>query len=87
MYVHHEKTNNMKFIFAEIEKQKFPVFEDVEINQFFVDKEGYLCQKEDARLFSVIAFPGGSPCCLACQNGVDDMPITRILPKVKQIEF
>jgi hypothetical protein len=77
----------MKFIFAEVEKPNSPIFGDVEINQFFVDKEGFLCQKEDARLFSVIAFPDGSPCCLACRNGVDDMPITRILPKVKRIEF
>jgi hypothetical protein len=77
----------MKFIFADEEKQKSPVFEDVEINQFFVDESGFFCQKVDDRSYIVIAAPDGSPWSLACKHSVAGTPITRILPKVKRIEF
>lgn len=75
----------MKFIFENPEK-KVPVFGDVQINQFFVDVGGCLCQKTDSFHYSMITNDQGVPYSL-CQNMEPNSIIQRILPKVKKIEF
>lgn len=77
----------MKFIYEKQTKDKQLSLRDVEINQFFVCKEGYLCQKMNyGGSFVTIADDEGNPSC-SNFNCDEDMPIKRLLPIVEKIEF
>lgn len=77
----------MKFIFKENPIVKQPTFRDVQVNQFFVDISGCLCQKEtDTSCFTMTNSEGELSCWYS--STVDpDMPISRILPEVLKIEY
>ena len=77
----------MKFIYAEKTKEKIPTFGDVKTNQFFVDCDGYLCQKTSGSSFSVVADPGGTPYSTHLTNIFSTREIERIIPLVQKIEF
>lgn len=76
----------MKFIYAE-KTEKTPTFGDVEINQFFVDHDGYFCQKTSDSSLVVIANPNGDPYSTWFRNIDLDREIKRIIPLVEKIEF
>lgn len=76
----------MKFIYAKKEKNKELTLRDVEENQFFVCKDGYLCQKIDSTDYVTIADEKGNPTCNTYAEP-EDAPIVRILPRVEKIEF
>lgn len=60
---------------------------DVKNNQFFVSREGYLCQKMDDMSYITITDKQGRPSCDYVE-GPDDMPIARLLShEVKKIEY
>ena len=77
----------MKFIYAEQAKEKKPTFGDVQINQFFVDYDGYLCQKTTISSFVVIAHHDGTPYSTWLNNVPSVREIERIIPFVEKIEF
>lgn len=76
----------IKFITQEQDENEKLIFDMVEDNQFFVDYDGYLCQKVHEKSFSVIADSHNRPFAshISCQI---NMPINRILPYVITIEF
>lgn len=76
----------MKFIYAE-KTEKTPTFGDVEVNQFFVDYDGYLCQKSNNSCLVVIAHPDGAPYSTWLRNIDCSRKIQRIIPIVAKIEF
>jgi hypothetical protein len=76
----------MKFIYEKQTKDKQLTLKDVENNQFFVCKNGYLCQKECSESYVVIADGEGNPSC-ECFDSDEDEQIQRILPRVEKIEF
>lgn len=76
----------MNFIY-ENEAVKTPTFGDVEHNQFFVDNNGYLCQKTGIRCFTIVAQNDGTPYSSWLENVRSDRTIQRIIPKVQKIEF
>jgi len=78
--------STIKFITEAVEK-KTPMFGDVELNQFFVNNEGCLCQKTAGDIYSLIALSGGSPYSDQYRDIPNTGPITRILPHVTKIEF
>lgn len=78
----------MKFIYVEQSKEKKPTFGEVQTNQFFVDHDGYLCQKTELHSFTVVAKPDGTP----YSNWIDrdvysSREILRIIPFVEKIVF
>ena len=77
----------IKFIVAEEKQEKQLTLADVEEDQFFVDGDDRLCQKVSEDMYNVIADDNGEP--VACETTCCgyDMPIMRVLPKVKLIEF
>ncbi len=78
----------MKFILETPAEEKRLTFEDVEINQFFVCDDGFLCQKVDEWSFNYIAEPPYGAPYADHMNGCDpNFVIERILPKVVKIEF
>ena len=76
----------MKFIYAE-KAEKAPTFGDVQTNQFFVDHDGFLCQKTTSSSFVVIANPDGAPYSTWSTNIYWNREIKRIIPFVEKIEF
>ena len=74
----------MKFIY---ETPEPPTFGNVEENQFFVDKGGYLCQKIDSKTFAYIADQNGEPFAFLCDKVSVNDKIDRLIPKVTKIEF
>ena len=76
----------MKFIYAE-KTEKAPTFGDVKTNQFFVDYDGYLCQKTSNSSLVVIANPNGAPYSTWLTNIYWNREIQRIIPIVAKIEF
>ena len=77
----------IKFIVAEEKQEKQLTLADVKEDQFFVNDEGRLCQKVGKNMYNAIADDNGEP--VACETTCCgyDMPIVRILPKIKRIEF
>jgi hypothetical protein len=62
-------------------------FADVEEDQFFIDQDGWLCQKAGRCAYNSIADKKGEPTC-SFFDGIDgEHLITRILPKVTKINF
>ncbi len=76
----------IKFI-TEDDDNKIPTFGDVEINQFFVDAEGFLCQKVWDCQTACIANPDGDPWAVSAYGTESSEEITSILPRVTKIEF
>lgn len=76
----------IRFI-AKPEEPETLTFANVQINQFFICEEGYLCQKENAKKYNYLAKPNGEPFCFAKNNADENTPITKILPEVTKIEF
>lgn len=68
-------------------KQPMPlIFANVEMDQFFIDEEGQLCQKYDSDRKHLIALANGEPCAnYECITW--DTPVQRILPRVTKINF
>lgn len=75
-----------KFI-TEPEEKKEPTFADVKENQFFVNIDGYLCQKTSYNRFNYIANLHGQPYSHSAGDILSSMRILRICPIVKKIEF
>lgn len=76
----------MKFIYAE-KAEKTPTFGDVQTDQFFVDCDGYLCQKSGPQSLTVVAKPDGTPYSTWSNNVSSVREIERIIPFVEKIEF
>lgn len=76
----------MKFIYEKQEKKKDLTLKDVQTNQFFVCKDGYLCQKANEEEYITIADNEGYPSSNYFECG-KYMPIARLLPLVERIEF
>ncbi len=75
----------IKFITNQ-QKNKTLTFDDVEEDQFFVDKNKYLCQKAHSEAANIIANDKGKPLCDHLKmNGSE--PIQRIISNVIKIEF
>lgn len=77
----------IRFIQANPSHQKRPTFGDVKFNQFFVDEDGYLCQKHASDTYIVIADKNGEPYSYLYETVNEDQEIIRILPIIKKIEF
>jgi hypothetical protein len=75
----------MKIVFENEDHEL--TFKDVTEDYFFVDSEGYLCQKCDDVSYVVIANFEGKPVSFIQYDVSKDRVIKRILPKVKNIEF
>lgn len=75
----------MKVIY-ETEKEE-PTFDQVWIDQFFVNCNGALCQKSTGSRYNTIADKDGIPCGDVFENVDKDEAIKRVLPKVRKIEF
>lgn len=76
----------MKFIYVE-KAEKAPTFGDVQTDQFFVDRDGYLCQKSGAQSLTVVAKPDGTPYSTWLEKISPTREIKRIIPLVEKIEF
>lgn len=76
----------MKFIYEKQEEKKTLTLNDVENNQFFVDADGYLCQKIGSESYITIADEEGYPCC-GYYRVNPEKSIARLLPIVEKIEF
>ena len=77
----------MKIIFKGQKREKTPTFGDVSRNQFFVDWDGYLCQKNTEDAYHMIADPGGLPFAGIVDRCYSSEQIQSILPEVERIEF
>lgn len=75
----------MKFIYK-TPMQENPTLADVQENQFFVDSEGYLCQKAEQGLYNTIANPQGIPHGGRIE-AAEETEIMRLLPLVERIGF
>ena len=61
-------------------------FADVEEDQFFINRSGYLCQKQNVCAYITIADEEGIPYCSDSNCEVDEI-VQKILPKVTKIKF
>ena len=76
----------MTFIYEQ-EKVKTLTFGDVQENQFFVNVDGYLCQKASSGSYNIIADNLGTPYARSTDTAFKGDTIKRILPTVTKIEF
>lgn len=76
----------IKFITAEETKEEL-TFGMVKENQFFVNRDGDLCQKCNGEEANIIASPDGSPWAVNCLSFSESKLIKRILPEITKIEF
>ncbi len=74
-------------IILEQTAETVPTFDEVDVNQFFVDKSGELCQKTTSVSFTVIADSDGKPYSDYHSGIAPARSIKKILPKVLKIEF
>lgn len=73
---------------TEKDKRTELVFSDVQCNQFFIDANGWLCQKISLSTYNTIANRRGVPFALHIDRDVDPCdPITDILPHVTKITW
>lgn len=77
----------MKFILSETVKEKQLKLADVAVNQFFVNINGWLCQKTGIASYIQITDSEGEPYADFFDGEDVKQPIQRILPNVKRIEF
>jgi hypothetical protein len=78
-------TSSIKFEFEDAPSDL--TFGDVEEDQFFVDEDGWLCQKAAEDAYTAIANADGEPTCTFFDGIDSDLLIKRILPKVTKINF
>jgi len=77
----------MKIIFEkQNKKEKQLTIADVEVDQFFVCSNGYLCQKANDCFYNTITDDNGILSCESFDCN-PDYEIKRILPRVTKIEF
>tara|TARA_A100000171_G_C2140369_1_gene154949 strand:- start:15604 stop:15837 length:234 start_codon:yes stop_codon:yes gene_type:complete len=62
-------------------------FGEVGHDQFFVDLDGYLCQKRDDSSFTTIADEEGEPYVIWYNNVESSEKISRILPQITKVKF
>jgi hypothetical protein len=77
----------MKFILQENQETKLPSLKDVEVNQFFVNLNGCLCQKVCDISYLRITDENQKPWCCSVTEQSINLRIKKILPKVVKIEF
>jgi hypothetical protein len=75
------------FITEEQKPERPPVFGDVDENQFFIDSDGWLCQKMSETSYNTIADDEGKPQADTAILRDWSSPIRSILPKVSKIKF
>lgn len=63
------------------------VLSDVKNGQFFVDCQGWLCQKRNARSYNTIADQTGRPVATPVTDSPANRPIKRGLPAVTRVVF
>lgn len=76
----------MEISFKHGNPQRQPTFGDVAINQFFVNRDGDLCQKNRSAGYSIIAIPSGRPWS-AHRKASDNQGIERMLPNIDNINY
>lgn len=62
-------------------------FAMVIINQFFIDDDGWLCQKSDSDKYVTLADDCALPSCVQITNVDGERSINKILPVVYKIRF
>ena len=67
--------------------EMFKTLGDVEDDQFFINKDGYFCQKSEAGSYTLIADPSGAPLSDTYLDVPSDTRIRKVLPKIRRIEF
>ena len=78
----------MKFHFKrDSEELRQPTLEDVDINQFFINKRGELCQKTTGTSYVVIANSDGEPYSDHYGRCEASEEISTIIKEVERIEF
>lgn len=77
----------MEINFTNSDEKKNPVLEDVEKNQFFIDKRGQLCQKTGDCSYVLLANKEGIPFSNYICGIEREESIQKILPKVTKINF
>ena len=63
------------------------IFSEVEVNQFFINCDGDLCQKSSESVFTIVADAEGEPYSDYFDEVSENMKIKKILPKIKRIDF
>lgn len=76
----------IRFI-PEKEKEEPLKFSSVQVDQFFVNSHGWLCQKQTASSFNTIARFDGVPFSGRHSDVSEDLEIRKIIPKITKIEF
>lgn len=76
----------IKFIMKEENKSQL-TFNDVKIDQFFVNESGRLCQKANHTNYNIIANENGKLCAATRSMAFPDEPILKIIPEIERIEF
>lgn len=76
----------IKFEFGEAPKKNDITFHDVEINQFFINKDKRLCQKYSYYSYNIITKPDGTPWSERVADAKQDEIIKKILPYIVKIE-
>ena len=77
----------MKIISKAQEESKQPTFADVQIDQFFVNIPGSLCQKYCCDSYNIITTSNGCVCSGRVDNLNPNSLISRIIPEVLKIEY
>lgn len=77
----------MKFVKQNDPRSKPRTFRDVETNSFFINDEGYLCQKLDYATYNSIARGDGSLWADRYAQVAANEPVQRILADIVAIEF
>lgn len=74
--------------FIEYENQeRGPMFQDVQEDQFFIDDNGRLCQKNTSTQYNVISESDGTPYCCQISSMQLGHKIKKILPKISKVRF
>jgi hypothetical protein len=74
----------IKFIFESGDSKELS-FGDVDQDQFFINDEGFLCQKINYRKYNVLANGAGEPYCFTVE--FEDVIVRKILPRVIKIKW
>lgn len=76
----------INFIFNNTEDEEI-YFNDVEEDGFFIDVEGFLCQKVEVGRYNIIAKPNGVPYAGTVSDVSEDEYIKKILGCPSKIDF
>jgi len=77
----------IKFIQSEHQDDPTLYFEDVEVDQFFIDMHGCLSQKHSRSSYCIIANKSGEPTSKFVNKVGGRKVIKKILPEISKIEF